>query len=139
MLLENGGVLGQQSLLFHCDNVGLTSLLLTLVLQLGRLGFSLGLVDGQLLLPETLDLSLVFQLAHASPLSIHLLELLVLSELLHQLALEFFLHAFLFFGALLLESELVFSCSLQFLANVHALLGLSTLLSLGGLFSLLEV
>lgn len=139
VLLQNGGVLGQQSLLLLLDDVALAGLLLRLKLLLCELGLPLLLVNRQLLLPESLDLALVFQFTHATPLRVHLLQSVILRELLHQLALELFLHAFLLFGSLSLESELVLTGGLEFLTDAHTLLRLSSLLGLGGLLSLLHV
>ena len=139
VLLEDGGVLGQESGLLFRDDVALSSLLLSLEFLLLSFGLALGLVDDELLLPQTLDFALVFQLAHAASLSIHLLESVVLREFLHQLALELFLHALLFFGTLGLESKLVLTSSLKFFTNTDALLSFSPLLSLGSLFGLLHV
>ena len=139
VLLQNGGMLGQQSLLLLLDDVALAGLLLRLKLLLCELGLPLLLVNRQLLLPESLDLALVFQFTHATPLRVHLLQSVILRELLHQLALELFLHAFLLFGSLSLESELVLTGGLEFLTDAHTLLRLSSLLGLGGLLSLLHV
>ena len=139
MLLKDGGVLGQESCLLLLDDGSLAALFLLLKLLLGKLSLSLLLVDSELLLPESLDFALVFQLTHAASLSVHLLKSVILCELLHQLALEFLLHAFLFLGALSLESELVLACSLEFLADAHSLISLCTFLRLCGLFSLLHI
>mmetsp|Transcript_26545 Transcript_26545/g.35506 ORF Transcript_26545/g.35506 Transcript_26545/m.35506 type:complete len:209 (+) Transcript_26545:220-846(+) len=139
VLLEDGGVLGQKSLLLHFDDFALTLLFLRLELLVGELGLALSLVDHQLLLPQALDLPLVFQLAHSTLLSIHLLQTFVLCELFHKLALEFFLHAFLFLSTLRLESELVLAGGLKLLSDAHALLSLGTLLRLGSLLALLNV
>ena len=139
VLLQNGGVLSQQSLLLLLDDVALTGLFLSLKLLLGELRLTLLLVNRQLLLPESLDLALVFQFTHATPLRIHLLQSVILCELLHQLALELFLHAFLLFGSLSLKSELVLAGCLELLTDTHTLLSLSSLLRLGGFLSLLHV
>ena len=96
VLLKDGSVLGKQSLLLFFDDGALAGLFLLFKLLLGSLGLSLGLVDCQLLLPEALDLALMLLFAHAASLSVHLLQSIVLCELLHQLALEILFHAFLF-------------------------------------------
>jgi hypothetical protein len=139
VLLQNGGVLGQQTRLLLFDDLALALLFALFEFLLGCLGLALRLEDDQLLLPKAFDLPLVFQLAHPSSLSIHLLQTLVLRELFHQLALEFFLHAFLFFLPLLLKSELVLACSLQFLSDAHSLLSFGPFLGLCGLLALLDV
>ena len=100
---------------------------------------ALSLVDDELLLPQTLDFALVFQLAHAASLSIHLLKSVILCEFLHQLALELFLHAFLLFSPLGLESELVLAGGLELFTDAHAFLSLGSLLGLSGLFTLLYI
>lgn len=81
----------------------------------------------------------MFQLAHASSLSIHLLETIILGEFLHKLALEFFFHTSFFFSTLLLESELVLTGGLEFLTNLDSLLSLGSLLDLSCLFALLHI
>ena len=107
--------------------------------MLGNLRFSLSLIDGKFLLPQTLDLALMFQLTHAAPLSIHLLQSIILCELLHQLALELLFHAFLFLSTLSLESELVLAGGLELFTDAHAFLSLGSLLGLSGLFALLYI
>lgn len=139
VLLEDGGVLGQETLLLLLDDGALTNFFLLLELLLGLLESALLLVDSQLFLPQALDFALVLQLAHASSLSVHLLQSLVLCELFHQLALELFLHTFLLLCALGLESELVLTGSLEFLSNADTFLGFSPLLGHGSLFALLDV
>ena len=139
VLLENGSVLGQESLLLDIDDVALTTLFLLLILLLSKFSLTLLLVDGKLLLPQALDFSLVFELAHAASLGIHLLKSVILCELFHQLALEFFLHAFLFLGALSLKSELVLASSLELLTDADSLLSFGTLLGLSSLFRLLNI
>ena len=139
VLLKDGSVLGKQSLLLFFDDGALAGLFLLLKLLLGSLGLSLGLVDCQLLLPEALDLALMLLFAHAASLSVHLLQSIVLCELLHQLALEILFHAFLFLGSFGLESELVLTSSLKLFTDANSLLSLSTLLCLGSLFRLLHI
>ena len=139
MLLEDGGVLGQQPLLLLLDDLALTTLLLRLELRLGHLSRALCFVNDELLLPQALDLALVFQLAHAALLSIHLLQALILRELLHQLSLELVLHALFLSSSLLLESHLELLSSLQLLSDAHTLLCLCTLLGQGCFFCLLNV
>jgi len=132
-------MLGKETLLLHLDDIALATLLLSLELLLLKLCITLGLVDDEFLLPQALDLTLVLQLTHAALLSIHLLQALVLRELLHQLALELFLHADLFLGALGLEPELVLTSRLELFSNADALLSLGPLFVLSRLFTLLNV
>ena len=132
-------MLSQESGLLVCDNIALSSLLLSFEFLLCSFSLALSLVDDELFLPQTLDFALVFQLTHAASLRIHLLESIVLCEFLHQLALELFLHAFLFLGTFSLESKLVLTSGLKFLTNTDALLSLCSLLSLGSLLRLLHV
>ena len=139
MLLKDSCVFSQESSLLFLDNIALSALLLSLEFLLLSFSLALSLVDDKLLLPQTLDFALVFQLAHAASLSIHLLKSVILCEFLHQLALEFFLHAFLFLGTFSLESKLILTSSLKLLTNTDALLSLCSLLSLGSLFGLLHV
>ena len=139
VLLQDGGVLGQEPLLLLLYDCALTSFLLSLKLLLGELSLALLLVNRQLLLPKSLDLALVFQFTHAAPLSVHLLKPVILSELLHQLALELFLHAFLLFSPLSLKSELVLAGGLELFTDAHAFLSLGSLLGLRGLFALLYI
>ena len=139
MLLQDSGMLGQKSLLLGFDNLLLALLLYSLLFLLGELGLALSLVDDELFLPQALDFSLMFLLAHATLLSIHLLQSVVLCELLHQLALEFFFHALLFFGTLSLKSELVLAGSLKLLSNTNTFLSLGSLLGLSSLFSFLNI
>ena len=139
VLLKDGCMLGQKTQLLLLDDRTLTVLFLLLEVLLGLLSHTLLLVDCELLLPQAFDLALVFQLAHASPLSVHLLQSIVLCELLQEFALEFFFHASLLLSTLLLKSKLVFASGLKLLSNTHALLGLSSLLCLGSLFAFLHV
>ena len=132
-------MLGQETRLLLLDDGALAGFLLSLKLLLGELGLALLFVNRQLLLPESLDLALVFQFAHAAPLGVHLLQPVILCELLHQLALELFLHAFLLFSPLGLESELVLAGGLELFTDAHAFLSLGSLLGLSGLFALLYI
>ena len=139
MLLKNSSVLSQESGFFFCDNVALSALLLSFEFLFLSFSLALSLVDDELLLPQTLDFALVFQLAHATSLCIHLLKSVILCEFLHELALELFLHAFLFLSTFSLESELVFTSGLKFLTNADALLRLCSFLSLCSFLRLLHV
>ena len=130
---------GKQSLLLLLDNVGLSNLLLSLSFLFCLFGLSLLLVDNKLILPELFHLTLVFLLAHTSSLSVHLLETLILGELLHELALELLLHAFLFLSTFSLKSELVLAGSLELFSDANPLLSLSPLLRLSCLLALLDV
>ena len=112
MLLKDSGVLSQESGLLFLDNIALSCLFLSLEFLFLSFSLALSLVDDELLLPQTFDFALVFQLTHAASLSIHLLKSVILCEFLHQLALELFLHAFLFFGTFSLESKLIFTSCL---------------------------
>lgn len=126
-------------MLFHFDN-GLHSLLFCdLSLAFANFDLSLLLVYKQLLLPETLDLSLVFKLPHAALLGIHLLQPFVLCELLHQLGLKVLLHSFLLGSALSFESQLEIFRLLQLHADAVALFSLGSLLGDGCLFALLVI
>lgn len=90
-------MLSEKSLLFFFDGLLLECLQVGCFLSLLVFGLALQPVHLELLLPQLLDVSLVLQFAHSSLLSIHLLEPLVLGELLCHLNLELFLHlAFLF-------------------------------------------
>ena len=112
MLLKDSSVLSQESGLLFLDNIALSYFLLSFEFLLCSFSLALSLVNDELFLPQTLDFALVFQLAHAASLRIHLLESVVLCELFHQLALELFLHAFLFLGTFSLESKLIFTSCL---------------------------
>ena len=139
MLLKDSGVLGQESSFLFLDNIALSCLFLSLEFLLLSFSLALSLVDNELLLPQTLDFALVFQLTHAASLSIHLLKSVIFCEFLHQLALELFLHAFLFLSTFSLKSELVFTSCLKLLTNTDALLSLCSFLSLSSFLSLLHV
>lgn len=84
-------MLCQQSSLLHLNQLLNSGLLHSLSFGLLQLLVSLSPIQFQLLLPELLDVPLVFGFTHASPVLIHLLELLILSKLLHQLHLELLL------------------------------------------------
>ena len=139
MLLKDCSVLSQESGFFFCDYVALSDLLLSFEFLFLSFSLALSLVDDELLLPQTLDFALVFQLTHAASLCIHLLKSVILCEFLHQLALELFLHAFLFLGSFSLESKLIFTSGLKLLTNTDALLSLCSFLSLSSFLSLLHV
>jgi len=105
------------------------SVLVVLVLSFGEFDCSLLSVDGELVLPESLDLTSVLLLAHTSLLLCHLLKTFVLSKLLHQLIFKVILET-LFFGSTLglkahLEIfgllELTFGVGLLFLSFTLAL------------------
>lgn len=59
MLAKNHGVLGEKALLFLLDYRHLDLLLLLLLLAFCLLDLSLSVIDGQSLLPESLDLAFV--------------------------------------------------------------------------------
>lgn len=139
MLLKDGGVLSQQSSFLDVDDISLTTLFLLFKLLLGKFGLALLLVDSKLFLPKALDFSLMFEFTHAASLRIHLLESVILGELLHQLALELFLHASLLFSTLSLKSKLVLTGSLELLTNADSLLSFSHLLHLGGFLGFLNI
>ena len=139
VLLEDCCVLGEKSLLLLLDDLALAKLLLRFEILLSLFSLTLCLVNGELLLPEAFDFALVLKLPHSALLCIHLLQTFILGELFHELALEFLFHAFLFFGALSLQSKLVLTSSLKLLTNADALLSLGTLLSLRGLLAFLHV
>jgi hypothetical protein len=139
VLHKNGGVLGKQLLFLHFDD-GLDSLLLcNFSFAFPNFDLSLLLVDKQLLLPETLNLALVFKFPHAALLCIHLLQPFVLCELLHQLGLKVFLHTLLLSSTLSLQSHLEIFRLLQLHADAITLLGLSSLLGDGCFFTLLII
>lgn len=102
-----------------------------------QLGLPLRLVDRQLFLPETLNLTLMLLFTHAATLGVHLLESLVFGELLHEFELELFFHALLFGSTLRLQLHLELLGCLQLFAYAHSLLCLSPFLGLGSSFSLL--
>merc|ERR1712151_1403555 len=129
--LKDCSVFGKQSLLLLLDNIGLSDLLLSLSFLFCLFGLSLLLVDDKLILPQLLHLSLVFLLAHPSSLGVHLLETLILGELLHQLSLEFVLHSLFFGFSFLLKFHLELLGSLEFGSDADTLFSLSSLLCLG--------
>lgn len=100
-------MLADESLAFHLDDNGLASLILFLGTSLLELHLSLGPVDGELFLPQALDLSFMFLFAHPSLLCVHLFKALILSELVRQLCLELILHASLLSLSLFLQALLV--------------------------------
>ena len=100
VLLEDGSVLGEKTLLFFRNNLALAHFLLFLELLIAHLGLALSLVDKEFFLPQALDFALVFQFAHSTFLGIHLLQTLILRELFHKLALELFFHSLFFFCTL---------------------------------------
>jgi hypothetical protein len=104
-----------------------------------QLQLALGLVNYKFFLPETLDLVLVFQLAHATLLCIHLLKTLVFCKLLHQPLLEFILHAALLGSTFSLKTHLEVLSLLELLLSALTLFSLCSLLSEGRLFAFLEV
>ena len=82
VLKQDRLMFGQQALLLLFDDGTLTLLFGSFEFLLGLLGLALGFVDSELLLPQTLDFPLVFKLTHTSSLGIHLLQSVVLCELL---------------------------------------------------------
>merc|ERR1712195_75614 len=139
MLSQNSSVLSQKSLLLEVDDGHLSEFLVLLGGAILFLDSALGLINGESILPETFDFSLVVLLAHASFLSVHLLETLILGELLHELVLEFILKSLLFGSALGLKTGLEFLGSLELFTNSVLSGNISTLLSEGSLFLLLNV
>jgi len=136
---EDFGVLGQETFLLLLNNICESLFFGELGGTLVNLQLALGLVDDQLILPEALDFALVLYLAHASLLRIHLLETLILGELLHQPLFEFVLHAALLSSALSLEAHLEVLGLLQLLDIALLQLTSGQFLGAGGLFALLEV
>lgn len=131
VLFEDSSVFSEQSLFLLFDNVCVASVL-------GHLGFPLGKLDGallsincKLLLPETLDLASVLELAHSSLLLGHLLKALVLGKLSEQFLFEILFEAFLFCSALSLQTHLEILGFLQLTTGL-ILLVLCLLLSLSG-------
>lgn len=111
--------------------VGLASLLVLLL--------SLLSIYFQLLLPQLFDVSLVLLFSHSSLLCIHLLQTLVLRELLGHLNLKFFFHFALFFEPDCFQLNLVILCSLQLLLHSLFLGSLVSLLSSKSLLHLLDL
>jgi len=139
VLLQDLSVLSKQALFLLLHDSRLSALILLLLTHLLEFELPLGPVDGQLLLPESLDLALVLLLPHASLLGVHLLQTLVVSKLLHQLLFEFVLHSAFFCLAFDLQTLLVSLGCKEVLLDLLSLLKL-LLLSLAGLFfKLLEV
>jgi hypothetical protein len=139
VVLQDHGVLSQESLFFHLYNRHLSKLFLLLSHTLSLLDLTLGGVDGKSVLPETFDFTLVFKLAHASLLGIHLLETFVFGEFGHQFVLEFVFESLLFSSAFSLKTGLELLGSLQFFTNSVLSSDISTLLSKGSFFFLLNV
>jgi len=137
--LQNSGMLFQKSPLLLLYNVAFLLLRRLLGLLLGLFGQSLLLQNFLLLLPQHLHLALVFLFPHATSLRVHLLETFILGELLHQLALEFVLHALFFLSPLSLQSDLVVLRGLQLFTHSHTLVGFSFFAGLSSLFALLPV
>ena len=132
-------MLPEESLFLHLYNSGLAVLFFFSESLLFTFDGPLCLVDSQFLLPQPLDLSLVLLLLHASLLSIHLLESLILSELLHEFDLELALHAFFLSLPFLLELLLILLGCHQLLPEVFPFLNLCLFLNSGRLLILLEV
>jgi len=139
MLLQDISVLGQESLLLQLYNGHLSELLVLLGNSFLFLDLTLSTVDYESVLPETLDLAFVFQLAHASFLGVHLLETFILGKLLHQFVLEFVFKSLLFGSTLSLKTGLELLGGLQFFANGVLSGDIGTLLSKGSLFFLLNI
>jgi hypothetical protein len=139
VLLQDMSMLGQESLLLQLYNRHLSELLVLLGNSILLLDFTLSSVDGESVLPETLDLTFVILLAHASFLGVHLLETFILGKLLHKFVLEFVLKSLLLSGTLSLKTSLELLGSLQFFTNSVLSGDVSTLLGKGGLFFLLNV
>ena len=99
-------MLGQQSLLLPLDYLRFSLLLSQLLRMLLHFHLPLRTEYRQLLLPESLNLASMLQLAHPSLLSIHLLKTLICCELLQQLLLEVFFKTLLLGGSLSFESHL---------------------------------
>lgn len=139
MLLQDSGMLGQESLLLQLYNGHLSELLVLFGNSFLFLDLTLSTVNSESVLPETLDLALVFQLTHAPLLGVHLLETFILGKLLHQFVLEFVFKSLLFGSALSLKTGLELLGGLQFFANSVLSGDISTLLSKGSFFFLLNI
>lgn len=120
-------------------NVAFLLLRYFLSLLLGLLRQSLLLQNFLLLLPQHLHLALVFLFPHATSLCVHLLETLIFGELLHQLALEFILHALFFLSPLSLQTDLVVLCGLQFFTHSDTLFSLCFFTGLSRFLAFLPV
>jgi len=139
VLLEDFGMLGQKSFFLHLNNRHLSELFLLLSHTLLLLDFTLSSIDLESVLPETLNLALVFKLAHASLLGVHLLKTFILSKLSHQFVLEFVFKSLFFSSAFSLETSLELLGSLQFFTNSVLSGDISALLGKGSFFLLLNV
>ena len=139
VLTENLAMLAQQSLLLHFDYRILSRFLLLCNSPLLELHLALSSVDLKLLLPETLDFTFVLKFLHTLLLGVHLLDAVVLRELLHHLAAELLLHALLFAHPLFLQHLLVLLRPQQVLAHPLDPLRLFPLLASLVLFELLLV
>ena len=117
---EDFGVLAKQSLLLGSDDILLIRFLVLLLSSLLPFLLSLDTIDRKLLLPQLLDVALVLQFAHSPFLCVHLLEALVLGELLRHLDLEFLFHATLLRLPLGLELQLIVLGSLQLMQLTKA-------------------
>lgn len=106
VLGQDLGVLCEQPLLLHLDHVGLVLFLSVLDLAFLQFDSALLSVHRELLLPQTFDLALVLLLAHPALLLVHLLQTLVLSELMQQLLFEVFFQTAFLSGSLGLQSHL---------------------------------
>jgi hypothetical protein len=106
VLLQNRCVLRKQSLLLLFHNGRLVSLFGNLSVALGQFDCALLSEDGQLLLPQALDLAAVLLLAHTALLLSHLLEPFVFGELGEQLLFEVLLKALFFGGTFGLQTHL---------------------------------
>ena len=106
VLLENGSMFSQQSLLLLLDYLRLSLLLSELLRMLLHLFFTLSPKDRQLSLPKSLDFTSVLQLAHSPLLSIHLLKTLIRSKLLQKFLFEILLKSLLLGSPLRFESHL---------------------------------
>lgn len=118
VLLQNRRVFCQQSLLLLFHNSGLVLFLGNLGVALGQFDGALLSKDGQLLLPQALDLSSVLLLAHAALLLGHLLKTLVLSEFRKQLLFEVLFETLFFGGTFGLQAHLEVLSLLKLTAGV---------------------
>lgn len=132
-------MLAEESLAFHLDNNGLASLILFLGTSLLEFHLSLSPVYGELFLPQALDLSFMFLLAHPSLLGVHLFKAFILSELLRQLCLELILHASLLSLSLFLEALLVCLGGKEIVSDLLTLLYLLALSLTSLLLQLLHI
>jgi len=123
-------VLSEESLLLFFDGLSLEGLDIGSFPSFLVFDLALHPIYLEFLLPQLLDVSLVLQLPHSSFLGIHLLQPLVLGELLGHLNLELFFHLTFLFQSYSLKLELIILSSLQFflhsqLAGSHFLLASS--------------